>query len=535
MSRLPIPAVFRDLVAEPGAARVLLVAAVALGAAGLEPRVYSPGFPSVQAAVRARPETETLILVVTLISAGLLFVGGVLGDADGRRRILLGALAVLFATSLVGLVVTSGPLFLLTRLAGAAAASAVLPFAFALVAMTYSGIGRATAIGVVYAVYGGATAASPVLLTILGPAGPTWPAFAASAAASLIALWFARGRAPDLPAVGRSQRSYVVWTAAWAFAIVVLTASVVGIGSGSGDGLRVVLIVGALAVLLASVVWDRRRRGAADPDHLAIERRPVTVAIVVGVVVGFAEAAPLFQLPLFLDVVLRYGTLVATLATAPFILALIVAGPVAGVLISRFGPRTLIAAGVGAVGVGNLLAALALGPRVPYPTLVLPFVLIGAGFVVATTVRTAIIFASVSRGLPATAAALNEGSVLVGSRIGLVVVTVVTTRLALDAYAGTLGGLDPAARDAAVAAFRDVLTAIGTPELGQIAPTLDPADVARYATAFTMALRVSLAFTGLVALVVAPLTWLALGRRDPLTTVWDHRDERAELAPTPTR
>ena len=70
---------------------------------------------------------------------------------------------------------------------------------------------------------------------------------------------------------------------------------------------------------------------------------------------------------------------------------------------------------------------------------VLPFTLVGAGFVIATTVRTAIIFASVPRGLPASAAAFNEASVGVGSRIGTAVATVLFTRYALDAYQAETG------------------------------------------------------------------------------------------------
>ena len=54
---------------------------------------------------------------------------------------------------------------------------------------------------------------------------------------------------------------------------------------------------------------------------------------------------------------------------------------------------------------------LILGRDTSYVLFVLPLVLIGAGFVIATTVRTAIIFASVPRGLPATAAAMNEASI----------------------------------------------------------------------------------------------------------------------------
>jgi len=216
------------------------------------------------------------------------------------------------------------------------------------------------------------------------------------------------------------------------------------------------------------------------------------------------------------------------------ILALVVAGPVAGVLIARFGPRTLVAGGVAAVGVGNLVAAALLGPRVPYVGLVLPFVLIGAGFVIATTVRTAIIFASVPRGLPATAAALNEASITMGSRVGLVVVTAAISQLALDSFSASLGGLDPAQADAATAAFRDVLIAIGTPAFGQLVSGIGPADASAYAEAYTQAIRVALAVTGAMTVVAAVIAWLAIGRRDPLATVWEHQDERMPATAVPT-
>ena len=207
--------------------------------------------------------------------------------------------------------------------------------------------------------------------------------------------------------------------------------------------------------------------------------------------------------------------------------ALIVAGPIAGWLLTRFSPRELVAAGLAAVGLGNLVAAVVLGAQTPYAVMVVSFLLIGAGFVVGTTVRTAIIFASVPRGLPATAAALNQASVQVGARIGLVAVTVLVTRMALDSYAGTLPALDAGQRDAAIAAFQNVLNAIGTPAIGQFAVTIGAADIDAYSAAFTEGLRWGLAMAGIVALVAAPVSWLALGRQDPLRTVFDHLDERA--------
>jgi DHA2 family multidrug resistance protein-like MFS transporter len=531
---LPIPAFLRDLGAEPAALRILIVAAASLGAAGLNPPVASPSLPSVQSIIRAQPEVYALILLGTLIAGGMLFVGGVLGDANGRRGILLGALGMLCASSLLSLLVPSGPLFIASRLAGGAAAYAVLPFALALVATAYQGLIRATAIGIVYAVYGGATAASPALLTLLGPTGPSWPAFLVASLAAAFAVWFAWSRTPNLSASARSDRSYVVATAVWAFAIVIICSAAVGLGNRQIDIIRIGLVVVGLAMIGGYVAWDRRRRARSQLRRNRVLRRPVTVAVAVGLVIGFAQAAPMFQLSLFFDLILRYGAFGATLATAPFLLATVAAGPVAGAMLKRFGPRSLVAGGVAAIGLGNILAAAVLDQQVLYVALVLPLVLIGAGFVVATTVRTAIIFASVSHGLPATAAALNEASVLVGSRIGLAALTVLITQHALDIYGASLPGTDPVQNAAAVAAFRDALVAINTPGLSQLVASLTPADVGAYVSAFVEAYRQSLFGTGLLALVWAPIAWFALGVRDPLTTVWDHLDERAEPAtPTP--
>ena len=527
MRRPTIPLVFRELADEPGSLRILAVAAIALFASGLDPKVWSPGLMSVQDAIAERPSLELVLLLGSVLGAALLFVGGVLGDTDGRRRILVGALAVLVVTGFAGVVVTGGPLFLVVRLAGTAAANAVLPFAFALVATRYRGIPRATAIGVVYAAYGAAGAANPVLLTILGPAGPRWPAFIAAGAAAVIALVIAIRYAPDLPADDPVERPYVIGTAVWAMAVVLVTMGLLGFGGGLLDPVRFVFVGTGGILAAAYLAWDRRNR-RSGPRAPHVDRRPVTVAVAVGVVIAFAQVAPMFELPLFFQLVLSYGPILSAVATAPFIVALIAAGPIAGVLLARFRPRALVAGGVAAVGLGNLVVALVLSPTAPYGLLVVPFVLIGAGFVIATTVRTAIIFASVSRGLPATAAALNEASVQVGARIGLVVVSVLVARLALDGYAATLTGLDPAHLDAALAPFRDIMSAVGTPAMGQLSAAVGPDDLAAYAGAYTEAVRVALAFTGILAVAAAPIAWVALGRRDPLGTVWEHRDERPD-------
>jgi MFS family permease len=533
--RPSIPSVLRELVgdltADPLAFRILIASSAALFAAGLNPHVFAPGLATVQAAVRARPEAETMLMVALIVSAGLLFIGGVLADTVGKRSILTGALAVLAVTALSGLIIASGPIFVAGRLVGAAAASLVLPFALAAIATTFRGVPRATALGVAYAAYGGAMALAPVLITLLGPDASRWPAFLAAAAAAVLAYWIVRPRAKDLPGATPAQRPYIIGTAVWAFAVVLIVVGVVGFGAGFDDPRRYALIAAGVVLLGGFVLWERRRLRRPGPAAPHVERRPIAVAVMVGVVIGFAQAAPLLQLPIFFQVILGYGPNLAAIATVPFMAALVIAGPVAGILISRYGPRTLVAGGVAAVGLGNLLAAAFLGPRAAYVGLIAPFVFIGAGFVIATTVRTAIIFASVPRGLPGTAAALNEASLAVGSRIGLVVVTVAISRIALDSFGASLQILDPAHVDAAVADFNDILIAIGTPAFGQLVTGLGPADASAYADAYTYAVRLTLAGTGLITLVAAVIAWFAIGRRDPLATVWEHQDERTSAKP----
>jgi hypothetical protein len=131
------------------------------------------------------------------------------------------------------------------------------------------------------------------------------------------------------------------------------------------------------------------------------------------------------------------------------------------------------------------------------------------------------------RGLPATAAALNEASITVGTRLGIVAVTAIVAQVALLTYAASLAGQPQDQIDTAVAAFRDLLTAIGTPSFSALASAIQAQDVSAYVDAYTTGIRAALLGGGVVAVVAGIAAWIILGRRDPLVTVWDLRDERS--------
>lgn len=529
MARPPLPAFIGDLVADRRAAGALLASMAALLAAGLDPKVYSAMATTTQAAIRARPELEGLALLVSVTTAVLVLVGGAVGDSTRVRPLVLGGLAVSLVCAVVAMpLVGSGAPFFLVRLVGVAGAAIVMPASLAVAATAYSGVARATAIGIAYAAYGAGQGISPTLVALL-PDRP-WPAFAASIAACVLALWLVRRWIPDLPRPDGPERRYVAGTALWAIAVVLLTSGLIWFGSGWDNPLRVALVGSGIAVLVAFALWERRRREAGGPV-VPVDRRPVTIALFVGFVIAFAQVIPMSQLPLYFSIAQGYGPVFGMVALAPLFLALVAAGPVAGFLLTRYQPRHLIAGGVLAVGLGDLAIALVLGPRgSAYAGFIIPLLLVGAGFVIATTVRTAIIFASVPRGMPATAAALNEASIEVGTRAGLVVITALLATSAMGFLSSSLAGRPPSEVEAMTARFAEALTALGTPSFAAIAATVDPAEVAPFMAAWLGGIRVVLVAGGLLALVGAAVTWATLGRRNPLATVYEHRDEREGAA-----
>ncbi len=521
-----LPAFVTDVTDDRPAFRVLVAACVAILAAGLDPKVLDPGMPDVRAALRAAPDLQSLILIGVVVASAFLIVGGVVSDMLRDSRLLNAGLTLFVVSSTMAILMPSGPGLLLSRAVAWVAAGLVIPFAIGSVARAYGGATRATALGLVYAVMGGATAAAPALALAQGVEGGRWPAFLACAAMSVVALVVVRGRLPDLPGASLSERPWQAVIGLWAFGITALVAGLLSVGRI--DLIRVGVVLGAVVLLAIAGVLSRRLRRAGSSAPVDI--RAVAVVLAVGVVVGFAQVAPTLQLPMFFQFVEDFPPLLATAAIAPFVLALLLAGPISGMLLARFQPRVLVAAGLVAMGIADVLVSFVIARGAPYLAFVAPFALIGAGFVIATTVRTAIIFASVPRGLPATAAALNEASVGVGSRVGVTVVTLIAITVAASTYQDSLTGVAPDVAARMLADFQDVVALIGMPGFVQTVQGIDAAIRPEYNEAVVQGLRMSHLIPGLVALLAGVIAYVALGRRDPVRSVFDYADERSRTA-----
>jgi len=522
---LPVPSFISDLFVDRDARGALLAGSVALFAAAMDPQTWSPALPSIQAAVRENPQLETLVLLASISASGLILLGGAVGDSRRARPVILGGLVVELLASVVALLVPSGPIFLMARLVGHAGAAFVIPVSIALVATSYRGAVRATAIGIAYGAYGAAGAAAPILLQ-LSP-GQQWPGYLAAIVACAVAIRLAWTRNLELRRPSLAERPLVVGAAVWAFGIITFTVGLTWINGSIDNPIRLALIIGGPALVLGYFRLGRAR--AILPARII--RRRVAIALVVGVVIAISQTAAMLNLPLYFNLVLGYGPLWAIVALIPLFGALVLAGPVAGFLLERVKPRWLVGGGVIFVGIGNLALAVVSTGSASYLGFVIPCLLIGAGFVVATTVRTAIIFASLPEGLPATAAALNEASIAVGTRIGIVLVTAIVAQVAMSTFSASVAGLPAADATAAIDAFRTVLVAVGTPSFNQVATTVTDADIRPYLDAYVAGLNSAFFFCGIVGVVGGAIALLAFGQQDALKTVWENRDERASAEP----
>ena len=569
MSRIKLPEFIHEVIDDPRQRGFLMAGSLALFAVGLTPRVLSTGLPTAQEALRSQPDLQNLFLLLAFAGTATIILGGLVSDIFRRRSLLVGGLAVMLAGAVVSLLFPEGPVFIGANFVSIAATGVVLAYAIGTVASTYAGIPRATALGFVYGAFGAGAAASPAVLTLFprllpsdDPAVPsaftfdTWLAYLLTAVASGIALWAALRWMPAIPGSLPASPRLITSIAIWSMGILAIVTGVLGLGGEAGKIVPVALIAGGGLAL--STMMVRLKRTANAMGALRLDTRGLGAALSVGIAVGFAQAIPLMLLPVVFEYPLGYGTLFAIVAIAPFAIALLLAGPIAGVLIRRFGPRGMMASGTMALGVANILLALTLiwiagevregfaadptgdGAGLAefhYLLFILPLILVGAGFVLSTTVRTAIVFASTPRGLSASAAAINEASVGLGSRIGIVAATSALAVAALGSARDMV--IDRPLEEAAalIDEFELALVSLGTPRFKEVYDAslagAEPIKQAAYSVAYIDGVVVALVISGVVGIGGAILAWILVGRRAPIETVFDMQDERDEAGHTP--
>jgi EmrB/QacA subfamily drug resistance transporter len=315
---------------------------------------------------------------------GFLLLGGRAADLLGRRKVFLGALGVFVVASALGGLVDSGTLLIATRFIKGVSAAFTAPAGLSIITTSFAeGPIRNKAIAVYTAT--GATGFSLGLVFggLLTEIGWRWVFFlpVPVALATLVAgLWLV----PRDPRVTRPSRSFdVAGAITLTSAMLLLVYTVVEAPDVGWSSLRTIVSFVAVAAILAAFVAIERRT-PAPLVRLGILRSASLVQanlaamMLIGGWFGFQFIATLYMQQLR-----GWSPLETGLAIFPGGFLVAVLAPRIAPLVTRFGVRRLITAGLASTAIGYALF-LPIGLDSSYAAAILPTVLFGGfGFALA--------------------------------------------------------------------------------------------------------------------------------------------------------
>jgi MFS family permease len=361
-----------------------------------------------------------------LAFTGLMLTGGTLGDIYGRKKVMLGGIAIFLAGSLGGALANSSNTLIAARVAMGVGAAGCEPGTLSMIRQIFPEARlRARALGVWTAVSGISLALGPVLGGVL-VAGWSWRAIfwfnVCFAAAMLLASWLVLPESAD----PEGRRLDVPGLVVGAIAVTSLTFAVI---EGENVGYRtwwVPLLFAVSGSAFAIFVYVERR--APDPVvRLEFFRiRAFSGATAVAFATSFGLFAVFFFTALYLQVIVKFSGWRIALQFLAMSAAMVVAGLIAGRWTSARGPRRPMAAGCALAG-GSIFAVDALlDPNVAFGPLALALAGVGAGLGLALVAVTASVLSIVPPARSGMAAStLNTsrelGGVLAVATLGAVV------------------------------------------------------------------------------------------------------------------
>ncbi|MGW4006464.1 MFS transporter, partial [Streptomyces nigra] len=365
-------------------------------------------------------ELEWAINAYTLVFAGLLFSAGILGDRVGRKKVLLGGLAVFGAGSaLAAFSGSPGELIAFRAVMGLGAAF-VMPATLAVLMNVFERDEQPKAIGIWAGGVGLAIAIGPITGGLLLDHFWWGSVFLINVPIVLLALALMLWLVPDSrdPRPGRIDPIGVVLSVA---GLVLLVYGIIKGGQlADFTDPAVLLTIGAgLAVLAAFVVFEKRS------DHPSIDvgyfrDKVFSAAIGVIALVFFALMGVTFFSVFYTQSVRGYSPLETGLLMLPLAAAQMIFAPRARLLVDRFGNRATTTGAM--VLIAATLAAFAtFEADTPIWLLEVVFFLMGAAMAHIMTPISVVIMQALPREKAGSASALSNTFRQVGGALGIAV------------------------------------------------------------------------------------------------------------------
>ena len=413
---------------------VLLGTVLGSSMAMLDSTVVNVALPTIGRHLNASlAELQWTVTGYTLSLAGLILLGGSLGDRAGRRRVfLIGVVWFALASALCG---AAPNIYVLigARVLQGVGGALLTPGSLAIIQASFAQNERPRAVGAWSGLGGVAAAVGPLVGGWLVQAASWRWVFLLNLPLAAAVLAVTVRHVPETRDPSASGRFDVAGAALAALALAGITYALI---EATEPGATLSVVVAAAlgaACAVGFVVVERRRTHAPDPTPAMLPvdifaARQFTVINVLTFLVYGAFGGLLFLLVLQLQVVAGFSPVAAGAALLPITLLMLTLSARSGSLAQRIGPRWLMTAGMTALAIGMALMS-RIGPHASYPADVLPAVVVfGLGLAMTVAPLTATVLASADVRHAGVASGVNNA---VARAAGLVAVAALPAAVGL--------------------------------------------------------------------------------------------------------
>ena len=438
-----------DAVTDPGRRRWILIAmctalvAVVASVSGLN--VAQQGL-----ALDLGASQSQLLWIIngyTIALAALLLPIGAIGDRWGRKWVLMGGLVLFSAASVASSQATSVGMLMGFRIAAGVGAAMIMPVTLSVITSSFPPEERDNAVGV-WAGFAGAGGILGLIVSSLIVDNATWPwVFAMPAALAVVALAITSFAVPH----SREHQAGRFDVAGSILSALTVGALVLGIHEGPEVGWTSPTALGGILVGLvaaAAFVWWELRQ-----DHpllqIRVFRNRTLTAGSVNLLVVFGVMGGMFLVLIqFMQAVLGFSAIRASLSLLPMALIMMPLSAAAPRIASRVGLRVMLVTGTLLVAAGIGLMALMADADGGYGSIIPGLLLLSVGIGLVMTPGTAAITGSLPVEEQGVASALNDTTREVGTTIGVALIGSVLSAGYSSAVADTADRLPGPAADA---------------------------------------------------------------------------------------
>jgi EmrB/QacA subfamily drug resistance transporter len=404
---------------------VLAATVLGSGIAALDATVVGIALPAIGRDFHAPVDSmQWVVDAYTLTLAGLLLLGGALGDSFGRRKVfVIGTVWFALASLACGLAPDAGFLIGARAVQGVGAAL-LTPGSLAILQASFAPDDRSKAIGAWSGLGGVATAVGPFLGGWLISAVSWRLVFFINLPIAAVVVAIATRHVPESRAPAPRPPLDLPGAVMISLALAGIT---YGLITASGHGWAAPSVLAALAVglVLFGLFLDAERRGSHPMLPLGLFRvRQFSAANAVTFVVYGALGGALFLVPVVLQEVSGYSALDAGVATLPVTVIMLTLSARSAALAAKIGPRLQMTVGPLVIAAGLALFARLHGSG-DYLTQVLPAVVVfGLGLAINVAPLTATALSAAPAEHSGIASAVNNDVARAASLIAVAVLPV---------------------------------------------------------------------------------------------------------------